>query len=169
MLNIFLRSRVLKILVVPVLCIFLMLSNKANPSPQITSENIRQVLLASAQASDPDLSPNNRGLILTHFSHVCELSTDEGKTIYVGDRRAVLAGMLSPRGLNYITFFAEDFTYLGKYQYVAARPLWCDGGKLYLFGSLDGGDVPDENNVIDVSRGFHRVRFYYEETYGSST
>lgn len=145
-----------------------MLSTKASPSPQIAPENIRQVLLASAQASDPDLSPNNSGLILTHFSHVCELSTDEGETIYVGDRRAVLAGMLAPRGINYITFFAEDFTYLGKYQYVTARPLWCDGGKLYLFGSLDAGDVPSGNNVIDVSRGFQRVRFYYEEEYGSS-
>ena len=93
--------------------------------------------------------------------------TDDGKRIYVGDRRAVLAGMSVPRGLNDITFFSEDFTYLGKYRYIAARPLWCDGGKLYLFGSLDAGDISG-NNVIDVSSGFQNVRFYHEEAYGSS-
>lgn len=166
MLRTFLRSRVM--LVVPVFCLLLMLSTQANPSPQVTPENVRRVLLASAQASDPDLASNNPGLILTHFSHVCELSTDDGKTIYVGDRRAVLGEMSAPRGLNFITFFAEDFTYLGKFQYVNARPLWCNGGKLFLFGNLDSGNVPARSNVIDVSRGFQNVRFYHEEAYGSS-
>ena len=156
-------------LVVLVLCLFLIFLTKADhASSQITPENIRQVLLTSAQASDPDLSSNNSGVILTHFSHVCELSTGDGKIIYVGDRRAVLGGMSSPRGLNFITFFSEDFTYLGKFQYVHARPLWCNGGKLFLFGSLDAGSVPSGNNVIDVSRGFQNVRFYHEKAYGSS-
>lgn len=166
----FLRSRVLKMLVVPVFCLLLILSTQANSSPQAAPENIRQVLLASAQASDPDLASNNPGLILTHFSHVCELSTDDGKTIYVGDRRAVLGEISAPRGLNFITFFAEDFTYLGKgkFQYLNARPLWCNGGKLFLFGNLDSGNVPARSNVIDVSRGFQNVRFYHEEAYGSS-
>jgi hypothetical protein len=168
MLSAFLKSKMSKILVMPVLCLFLMLSTKAISSPQIAPENIRQVLLASAQASDPDLSSKNPGLFLTHFSHVCELSTDDGKRIYVADRRSVLRGMSSPRGLNFITFFAENHTYLGKFRYVQARPLWCEGGKLFLFGNLEGA-TPGGGNVIDVSRGFQNIRFYHEEAYGSST
>jgi hypothetical protein len=171
MLSAFLRSKISKMLVIPMFCLFLMLSTKAISSPQIAPEDIRQVLLSSAQANDPDLSAKNPGLLLTHFSHVCELSTDDGKRIYVADRRAVLRGMSSPRGLNFITFFAEDHTYLGKFRYVQARPLWCDGGKLFLFGNLEGATPSGSNtsNVIDVSRGFQNIRFYHEEAYGSST
>lgn|GEM_PF-5422157 len=135
----------------------------------IPPENIRQTLLASARASDPDFPADNSGLVLTHFSHVCELFTNEGETIYVADRRTVVAGMSAPRGLNYITFFAEDFTYLGKFLYIKARPLWCEGGKLYLFGNLDGGTVSDGNNTIDVSGGWRNVRFYPEKAYKSSS
>jgi len=87
----------------------------------------------------------------------------------VADRRTVVAGMSAPRGLNYITFFAEDFTYLGKFLYIKARPLWCEGGKLYLFGNLDGGTVSDGNNTIDVSGGWRNVRFYPEKAYKSSS
>jgi len=167
--SIYLSRQVLRMLFVPLLCLSLILLVRTNHASTLaTPVNIRQILLTSAQTSDPDLASNNSGVILTHFSHVCELSTDDGKTIYVGDRRVVLAGMSAPRGLNYITFFAGDFTYLGKYQYINARPLWCDEGKLYLSGGLDGNEVSNRENVIDVSKGFQNTRLYYEEAYGSS-
>jgi len=127
--------------------------------------NARQAMFDSASVSDPELSSP---VVLTHFSHVCQLVENNGDVVYVADRRAVLPDMPMPRGLNYITFFAEDFTYLGKLRYVHSRPLWCDGSKLYLFGNLDVNELPGNGNVIDVSKGFNDLVIYYEEVYGSS-
>src|SRR6185503_13861634 len=59
--------------------------------------DVRSSLLASARRSDPDF-PDGRDVLLTHFSHVGQLVSSKGEVVYVADRRAVLAGMLAPRG-----------------------------------------------------------------------
>src|SRR5262245_1305187 len=116
------------------------------------NSDIRAALLASAEKSDPDF-PDGRNSVLTHFSHVGQLVTTSGDVIYVADRSAVLAGMLAPRGQNFITFFDQQFRYLGKIRYTESRPLWCDGSRLYLFGELDSLVNGLSGNVIDVARG----------------
>jgi hypothetical protein len=128
--------------------------------------DVRAALLASAGKSDPDF-PEGREMVLTHFSHVGQLVTSSGEIIYVGDRRAVIAGMLAPRGQNCITFFDSQFRYLGKIGYVASRPLWCDGSRLYLFGELDGFATGLSGNVIDVADGYQHLRAYHANVYGS--
>jgi hypothetical protein len=129
--------------------------------------DVRAALLASAKKGDPDF-PDGQRAILTHFSHVGQLATSSGETIYVADRRAVAAGMLAPRGQNYITFFDGRFRYLGRLGYVASRPLWCDGSRLYLFGDLDGFATGLSGNVIDVTGGYEHLRAYHVRAYGSS-
>src|SRR5204862_4038457 len=101
----------------------------SRPSRQLA--DVRSALLASAKRSDPDF-PDSHNLVLTHFSHVGQLVSSSGEVIYVADRRAVIAGMLAPRGQNYITFFDDQFRYLGKVGYALSRPLWCEGSRLYL-------------------------------------
>jgi hypothetical protein len=137
----------------------------STPTPQPL--DIRASLLASAQTSDPDF-PDGRNMVLTHFSHVGQLVSSKGKRIYVADRRAVIAGMLAPRGQNYVTFFDDQFGYLGKIRYIASRPLWCDGSRLYLFGTLDDTATNLSGNVIDVVDGFDHLRVYCTRAYGSS-
>jgi len=141
-------------------------------SPSSTNRNIRSALLEAARDGDPRF-PDGKNVILTHFSHVGDLRTAHGKRIYVADQRAVLAGMLAPRGQNRISFFDERLVYLGSIGYVHSRPLWCDRSKLYLFGDLDGfpqpgQEYPTGGNVIDVSAGFDELRSYHASVYGSS-
>ncbi|MEM6435047.1 MAG: hypothetical protein AAF773_14525 [Cyanobacteria bacterium P01_D01_bin.115] len=137
-------------------------SHKQHSMPPL---NVRQLLLDSAKENDPDLSLENSSVAITHFSYVCELMTDSGDLIYVADRRAVLLGMAAPRGLNYITFFKEDHSYLGKIRYVHARPLRCNRGELYLYTNIDSGGVSSQDNVIDVSEGFENLRFISREPF----
>src|SRR5260221_12935512 len=54
-------------------------------------------------AQDADF-PDSDATVLTHFSHVCSLTTVHG-TMDVADSRAVMTGMNAPRGLNAIRFF----------------------------------------------------------------
>lgn len=140
--------------------------------PSAISGDVRTALLSAASDSDPRF-PDGRDVILTHFSYVGELWTARGERIFIADQRAVLAGMLAPRGQNRISFFDDRFQYLGSIAYVHSRPLWCDGSKLYLFGDLDGfpqlgQTYPPGGNVIDVSLGFDGLTSYNARVYGSS-
>lgn len=128
--------------------------------------DIRSALLTAARAGDPDF-PDGKSVQSTHFSHVCEIITDNSERIYVADHRTVLSGMASPRGMNYILFFDGELRFLGKLRYSSSRPLWCNEGKLYLFGDLDG-DPDLSGNVVDLSGGYERLRIYHESVYGSS-
>ena len=141
-------------------------------TPSSEPHDIRAALLEAAREDDPHF-PDGRDVILTHFSHIGELRTARGERILVADQRAVLAGMLAPRGQNRISFFDERLHYLGSIGYVHSRPLWCDGSRLYLFGDLDGFPQPGQTNppggnVIDVSSGFDGLKNYHASAYGSS-
>jgi hypothetical protein len=134
------------------------------PRGSAQAEGLRLRLLAEARRSDPDF-PDGRWGKLTHFVHVGTLETSDGP-ISVVDRRAVLTGMLSPRGQNYITFFDRDEKYLGKIHYIEGQPLWCEGGKLYLWGREDLGGAG--GNVIDLTAGYRNPVVRSESAYGSS-
>lgn len=134
-------------------------------TPQVS--DVRSFLLASAERGDPNF-PDGHSVVLTHFSHVGQLVSSSGDLVYVADRRAVIAGMLAPRGQNYITFFDDQFRYLGKIRYVSSRPLWCDGSRLYLFDDLDGFSTSLSGNVIDIADGYEHLTAYHLRAYGSS-
>jgi hypothetical protein len=147
--------------------------NSAEPEPRAkpiatsaTLETARQHLLAAAKLGDPDF-PDEKRVKLMHFSYVGSLKTKDGAVLVV-DRRSVLNGMLAPRGLNFITFFDDQLKYLGKFQYIKSRPLYCDGGKLFLFGALDGRHPGGDGNVIDVTDGYESLKICREYSYGSS-
>jgi hypothetical protein len=138
----------------------------ANPVSSVTGDrDIRECLLESARRGDPKF-PDGNEVILTHFSYIGKIESAKG-SIYIVDERAVISGMLSPRGLNHIAFVSDDLKFLGKIRYVQSRPLWCEGSKVYLFGDLDGGQ--GDGNVIDLKDGYSNVRFLREKAYGSST
>jgi hypothetical protein len=154
------------------LCLALVLSGGlfgCAPIPE--NPDIRVQLLTSARKNDPDF-PDGREVMLTHFSYLGRLVTSRGEIIHVADRRAVITGMAAPHGRNSINFFDRKLHFLGKIGYVNSRPLWCDGGKLYLFGDLDGFPEPGRNysrgNVIDVADGFANLKIYHAKIYGSS-
>jgi hypothetical protein len=139
-------------------------------APPSKTLDVRAALLLSAKKNDSNF-PNGRDAVLTHFSHIGQLVTSRGEIIYVADERAVTADTLSPHGLNFIVFFDEYFHLLGKINYVNSRPLWCDDGKLYLFGDLDGVSQTrnySRGNVVDVSDGFENLKVYHAKVYGSS-
>jgi len=156
-----------------ILCLALFLSGVLTGCVATSTKpvDVRAALLESAKKSEPDF-PDVRNSVLTHFAHVGELMTSRHEIIYVADQRAVTADALSPHGLNFIVFFDEHFQFLGKINYGSSRPLWCAGGKLYLFGDLDGFPEPGRNyshgNVIDVADGFENLKIYHAKTYGSS-
>ena len=137
-------------------------------------QDVRDRLENVARAQDPEF-PDGEKVKLTHFSYVCRLMTADGP-VYVSNRRAIIAGMLAPRGQNALTFVDGHFRLLATIPYASSLPLWCDGGKLYLWGAWDGHqfeyDPCDESrgcNVIDWSEGYAVMPgFYFEQAYGSS-
>jgi hypothetical protein len=157
-----------------ILCLALVLSGGlfgCASAPSAKSLDVRAALLLSAKKNDANF-PNGQDAVLIHFSHVGQLVTSHGEIIYVADERAVTTDALSPHGLNFVVFFDEHFQFLGKINYVNSRPLWCDDGKLYLFGDLDGFPNGEKNyfhgNVIDVANGFENLKIYHAKVYGSS-
>ena len=128
--------------------------------------DIRSLMLNSYRQGVADF-PDGENVQLTHFSHIGELTTNSGDLIYVADSRSVLTGMPSPRGMNHILFFDQQYHFLGKIRYVDSRPLWCEGSKLHLFGDLDY-DSDRTGNVVDFADGFEQMRIYHRSVYGSS-
>ncbi len=88
--------------------------------------------------------------------------------IFVVNMRSVLANMNAPRGANFICFFGRRGNFLGKLSYLFSMPLWCEKGKLYLFGDRDIFDEYGPGNVIDLSDGYVNLKVYHEKKYGSS-
>ncbi len=155
----------MKLCVLPGLVLALSLVGCASLGP--APVDVRSKLLLAAEAGDPG-HPDGKNVVLTHFSHVGHVTTDAGETVYVADRRAVIAGMLAPRGKNAILFFDGHHRYLGKLKYVHSRPLWCEGARLFLSGNLDGFFNPVQGNVIDLSGGYANLKGYRAHAYGSS-
>ncbi len=137
-------------------------------------QDVRDRLENVARAQDPSF-PDGEKVKLTHFSYACRLMTADGP-IYVSNRRAVIAGMPAPRGENALTFVDGHFRLLATIPYRTSLPLWCQGGKLFLFGSWDGQQFEYDPcadsrgcNVIDWSEGYAVMPgFYREAAYGSS-
>ena len=133
------------------------------PQPKF---DLRERLLHSAQHADKEF-PNGKDVVLTQFAYIGKVQTREG-VVYVVNQRAVLNNMPAPRGVNTVVFFNARLQWLGKLGYASSMPLWCERGKVYLFGDLDVPSDKGEGNVLDLSQGYRRLRIYHEKRYGSS-
>jgi hypothetical protein len=125
--------------------------------------DVRVDLLKAAAAADPDF-PDGRELKLTRFAYLGRVHARD-RVLYVVDMRSVITGMPAPRGLNYVLFFDEDRTWLGKERYTSAQPLWCEGSTVFLYGQESNGEV--EGNAWDVADGFSERRLTRIPAYGS--
>jgi hypothetical protein len=137
--------------------------------PAFAAKDLRSELQTAAAKKDKDF-PDGKGVKLTRFAHVCDLAT-KGGLMHVVDQRAVLTGMLAPRGRNKISFYDEKLRLTGQLRYIQSAPLWCEGGKLYLFGGLDGGEACKDKlkcNVVDWGAGGTEPKLLHEKMYGSS-
>lgn len=121
------------------------------------------------------------GLQQTQLAHIGHLDTADGR-YEVALQRIVREGMLAPRGQRHLRLFTEDGRLVATYSLSGAEPLWCEGGKLYLFGFGHIAGIPvdpqlasrfanDElptGNVVDFSRGIKHGVMLRETRYGSS-
>ncbi len=75
------------------------------------------------------------GRSLVHVSHVCNLTIGQEKYLVV-DMRELTKGAVVPRGLNQIVVLNRALQLVNQVEYGAARPLFCEGNKLYLYDKL---------------------------------
>jgi hypothetical protein len=121
------------------------------------------------------------GLQQTQLAHIGHVDTADGR-YEVAVQRLVLTGMLAPRGQQHLRLFTLDGRLVATYSLMNAEPLWCEGGKLYLFGFGHIAGVPvdpellsrfaaDElptGNVVDFSNGVVKAVLKRQPRYGSS-
>ena len=110
--------------------------------------DVRSLLLASAMAQDPDF-PDGKDVQLTRFAYIGAVDTPDGP-VHVVERLAVLTGMLAPRGQPHLDFYDKDYRLLASFWWPWGGPLWCEGSKVYLFGSACEGPIPADPATRDL-------------------
>jgi hypothetical protein len=123
-----------------------------------------------------------KGLQQTQLAHIGHINTADGR-FEVAIQRLVLTGMLAPRGQTRLVLLTPNGTLADQFWYPCfeCTPLWCEGGRIYLFGFAYVPGIPidpeiaaqfrDEvatGNVIDFSEGLDRAVLRRESRYGSS-
>lgn len=129
----------------------------------------------------------------TEFAYIGDVHTAQG-TYYVAVQSLILSDMMAPRGEPArLLLFSDGLRLVAVYQAdvtTGARPLWCEGSRVYLagFSSLHfddtvnpgippssrlarlfaGTDETPTGNVIDFSRGPRKPMLTREQRYGSS-
>jgi hypothetical protein len=121
------------------------------------------------------------GLQQTQFAHIGHVDTIDGR-YEVAVQRLVCTGMLAPRGQRQMHLFSADGGLAASFSLQSAEPLWCEGGRIYLFGMGNVAGIPvdprfeaefeeDEmptGNVLDFSYGIAAAVMRREKRYGSS-
>ncbi len=139
-------------------------------------ENVRSGMCGAA--------PVGAGTMQTYFAHIGDLQIDS-EIYHVAVQRLVLMGMDAPRGLRHrLLLFDTVFDLVASYEfdYNSSEPLWCEGNRVYLFGtngsfyrveastrldSLMGAECAT-GNVLDFSGGPCSPILTREMKYGSS-
>lgn len=142
-----------------VLCVLAITSCGTN---RILPSNQRDIFLEAARQNDPSF-PDGKKAKLTFFAHFGTVTSTSG-VLHVVFMKEVLTGMLAPRGLRFLMFFDEDCNFIGT-QPCTADPLWCEKGRIFMFGLDDYND--EKGNVWDLSKGFPNRRLITEPAYGS--
>ena len=112
------------------------------------------------------------GLQQTQLAHIGHVDTRDGR-YEVCVQRLVLTDMLAPRGQMHLLIFDGGGRLIKNYYYPCFEnePLWCEGGRVYLFGFAYIPEISPEavtGNVIDFTSGISNARFLRENKYGSS-
>ena len=138
----------------------------------------------SASWADLNESANEgieKGIQQTQLALIGEIQTPDGSFL-VAHQRLVITGMLSPRGLNNLLLFQKDGALVKRFTYVQGLPLWCEGSKIYWWGTEGHAnnietdtkfaeiwpDSAENGNVLDFSKGINKGYFTREKRYGSS-
>jgi hypothetical protein len=114
----------------------------APPSVADDRQKLVQALL-SAKVIDAER-------VLVHISHTCDLHID-GSTYPVLDVRELVKNASVPRGYNQIVILTSSFSVRQALRYTTERPLFCDGNKLYVFGTLMVRNEAPGGNVLVFS------------------
>jgi hypothetical protein len=146
--------------------------------------------LLSGCSSGPDLydrmnraAQPEQGLQQTQLAHIGHIETTDGR-FEVCFQRLVVTGMLAPRGQSRLLIFSKNGYLVRSFDFPSFQnpPLWCDSGRVYLFGNthipglaIDPA-IADRftseevltGNVIDFSRGIDHAILTREKMYGSS-
>ena len=105
------------------------------------------------------------GRSLVHVSHACNLIINHEQYMVV-DMRELTKGAVVPRGLNQIIVLNRALQLVQRIEYVNARPLFCEGNKLYLHGRLIVDGQSDEGNVLIFDDFGFKVRAQEENLNG---
>jgi hypothetical protein len=129
----------------------------------------------------------------TRFAYIGDVQTQQG-TFHVVEQSLILSNMMAPRGEpDRLLLFADDAQLVAAYEAdfgTGARPLWCEGSRVYLFGFgafhvaveinqkipstprleqlFSGINRTPTGNVIDFSHGPTSPLLTREKRYGSS-
>lgn len=87
------------------------------------------------------------GRRLVHLSHTCNLVV-EGASLPVVDLREMVKGASAPRGFSRVVVLDAGLRPLHAIEYGAARPLFCQGNRLFLHGDVSVDVVTPEGNVL---------------------
>ena len=122
-----------------------------------------------------------KGLQQTLLAVIGEISI--GQNSYtVCHQKLVIKGMPSPRGQSNLLLIDSKGKLAAEYSIISGVPLWCEGARIYCFGTemlLQGIAVDpkiDEmypnsangGNVIDFAKGVKEPVITREKKYGSS-
>ena len=125
----------------------------------------RTQMLQASKEQNPNFPDGNES-ILTQFAYIGTVTTAQG-IVRVAACRSIISGMLSPRGQAWLSFHAEDGTFVGSRPYVwSAPPLWCEGSRIYFFG-LQGSDEEGVGNALELADGLETARWVTEQREGS--
>jgi hypothetical protein len=146
-----------RVLVIVTLILFSVFGCSTN-----SGADARELMLKAARSQDRHF-PNEKDVKLTQFAYI-GLVNAKGQSLYVINVRSVIPGMLAPRGNSWLDFFDNPNHLLGT-ALISGQPLWCEGSRIYFFGSQSNGDT--EGNALEVADGIDNCKFVYIAAPGS--
>jgi hypothetical protein len=94
---------------------------------------------------ESEIADNERSLV--HVSHTCTLTID-GQPYSAIDMRELVKGATTARGVNQVLLLNAENQLISRVEYGNARPLFCEGNKLYLHGDVIPDGQAEEGNVL---------------------
>jgi hypothetical protein len=139
-----------------------------------TAPDARSQMLRSARQSDADF-PDGESIKLTSFAYIGSGETPDGE-IRVVHERAVLTGMLAPRGRARILYFDRQNRFVDAdrpWWLDQHPPLWTNGPRLFLSGAIHEASKEGEpvllGNALDFSGGIANRSVVAMPAYASLT
>lgn len=116
--------------------------------PTVAVSGFSDHAVLEAFLREADVLSTDRQLV--HLSHTCNLVI-AGRDYPVLDIRELIQGAVVARGYNRLATLNREGKVLAVIEYGNARPLFCRGASLFLFGDIAVGNVGPEGNVLTFS------------------